>query len=460
MIYSALIRFRLLASFCPYCWLLSFSLLWGLAVLLPHGAVVCFANSEEKDDILLLEFTSTGCGACQQIKPLLDEMRRQGYPIKTVSLDERKNRAVFNQYGVQSMPTLIMLLDGREVERIVGQGEGMRELQPQLLTLFNETIAMKKSRMTQSSTGLVNSAIVRLQVATGNATDSGTGTIIHVNRLPQGLEALVLTCGHLFRENKGIGPLQVDLFHPQTGEAVRVQGECIRYDNEIDLAFVGIPLPFDVQPIPIVSFEYLPRPGDKVISIGCSGGRAPTILEHQILSTDRSFFQPKPESSKSSFHYIQVSTAPVVGRSGGGLFVQNEKGLHLLGVCNAGDPQTNDGFFVPASIVYQEILTTSSLSFVYNDLIRQQSSPVPIATPTTGISAVSAMMTDHSSGQTRSANFEGALSQENPLDASLAELRRRQQQGAEIICIVNWNQTTSNDGKVRETEIIRLPGNN
>ena len=51
-------------------------------------------------------------------------------------------------------------------------------------------------------------ATVRLRVHDGHGYGAGTGTIIDTH----GEEALVLTCGHLFRETDGKGKIEVDLF--------------------------------------------------------------------------------------------------------------------------------------------------------------------------------------------------------------------------------------------------------
>ena len=50
------------------------------------------------------------------------------------------------------------------------------------------------------------SATVRLRVHDGHGYGAGTGTIIDTH----GEEALVLTCGHLFRETQGKGKIEKD----------------------------------------------------------------------------------------------------------------------------------------------------------------------------------------------------------------------------------------------------------
>ena len=62
-------------------------------------------------------------------------------------------------------------------------------------------------------------ATVRLRVVDATGVSHGTGTIIDVH----GDEALVLTCGHIFRESQGRGEIFVELFvarsHPTRARA-------------------------------------------------------------------------------------------------------------------------------------------------------------------------------------------------------------------------------------------------
>ena len=58
-------------------------------------------------------------------------------------------------------------------------------------------------------------ATVRVRVTDPDGTSKGTGTIIDLH----GDEALILTCGHIFRASQGSGQIEVDLFAP--GQGVR-----------------------------------------------------------------------------------------------------------------------------------------------------------------------------------------------------------------------------------------------
>lgn len=62
-----------------------------------------------------LYFGTPWCGPCKQIKPLL---RTSNKPIVEYNADT--NKRLVNMYNIRSVPTLIVVRDGNEVERYVG----------------------------------------------------------------------------------------------------------------------------------------------------------------------------------------------------------------------------------------------------------------------------------------------------------------------------------------------------
>jgi thiol-disulfide isomerase/thioredoxin len=63
----------------------------------------------------VLAFTADWCQACQQDKPKLAELRRQG--VKVVEIDYDARPDLVRKYRVRRLPTYIVLKDGKEVER-------------------------------------------------------------------------------------------------------------------------------------------------------------------------------------------------------------------------------------------------------------------------------------------------------------------------------------------------------
>lgn len=68
----------------------------------------------------LLDFYADWCGPCQMLKPTLEEFEK-AHPevtVKRVNIDEEEDLA--SQYGISSIPCLVVLKDGKEIAREVG----------------------------------------------------------------------------------------------------------------------------------------------------------------------------------------------------------------------------------------------------------------------------------------------------------------------------------------------------
>ena len=68
--------------------------------------------------VKLIWFTMTHCGPCQSIRPHVERMHADGLPVFKVDLDREPGFAA--KYRVNSAPTFVLEVDGREVDRTVG----------------------------------------------------------------------------------------------------------------------------------------------------------------------------------------------------------------------------------------------------------------------------------------------------------------------------------------------------
>jgi thioredoxin 2 len=70
---------------------------------------------------VLVDFWAAWCGPCRMIGPVLEDLaRRHAGHLKLVKVDVDANPALAARFGAQSIPLLVVIREGREVDRIVG----------------------------------------------------------------------------------------------------------------------------------------------------------------------------------------------------------------------------------------------------------------------------------------------------------------------------------------------------
>jgi thioredoxin 1 len=91
------------------------------------GNTVTVTDKTFADDVLtsekpvLVDFWATWCGPCKMVAPVLDEIAGENKDMLTVAkLDIDANPSTARDYGVMSIPTMIVFQDGKAVKQIVG----------------------------------------------------------------------------------------------------------------------------------------------------------------------------------------------------------------------------------------------------------------------------------------------------------------------------------------------------
>lgn len=70
---------------------------------------------------VLLECWASWCGACKSAAPTIDQLAMEyAGRLKVAKLNVEQNPATASQYGVQSIPTMLLFKGGRSVDRFVG----------------------------------------------------------------------------------------------------------------------------------------------------------------------------------------------------------------------------------------------------------------------------------------------------------------------------------------------------
>jgi len=455
------------------------------------------------EENVLLGFYSDHCPPCRTMLPVVQQLAARGYPIRKVNVE--REPALAAQFGVRGIPCFVMLANGREVDRVVGstsQGRleqmlakaqtrrpadaspsqwasaepaasgsvaipavetdatfattppGGSKREPPIANLAPAAAsaagpASAAEALDELESQLISST-VRLRIEDAGGHSCGSGTIIDARNG----EALVLTCGHLFRDSQGKGRIEVDVFGP--GPMQGLPGRLIHYDLEKDLGLLSIRVPGPVRAARLAPRGHQVAKGTKVLSVGCNNGSPPTARPSHVTAIDK-FLGPSN---------IVASGLPVQGRSGGGLF--SADGL-LIGVCNAAVPTDNEGLYAALATIHGE-LDQTELSFVSrpaadkppdqvmlasaepptmpkrmpppSDLLRLTEGPrepaVPTALETSGSDG--ARLPRETRGEPARTSESGPGPQPAALrpdeKAALEEIQRKSGEGAELICII------------------------
>jgi thiol-disulfide isomerase/thioredoxin len=415
-------------------------------------------------ETMLIDFSADWCGPCRQMEPVVQQLSQMGYPVRKVNVDHEPG--LVSQFKVTGFPTFLLVVDGREVDRKVGAtslaeleqmltrhgvgtGSSVREARGQSpdpghrRSTFAEPASSRGApRATPASTsansggmaapldeaGLhkrLMAASVRLKIDDPQGHSYGSGTIIGTS----GEDAVVLTCGHIFRDSGGKGDVSVDLFGSEAPHGIA--GRILCYDLKSDVGLVSFRPGCHVVAAPVAEASYQVRRGNPVINIGCNNGGEPSLRTSHVTSLDKFLGPPN----------LQVAGQPVQGRSGGGLFSADGR---VIGVCNAADPADNEGLYAALPSIWSQLERIGwggDASQTSRDEMarrrrnaapapqREASEPEPLPTTT----SAAPLMANAGPANPSNTSIAGPINQAER--GALAAIQQRSSE-AEVICIV------------------------
>lgn len=77
-------------------------------------------NDEIKDGLVLVDFYATWCGPCKMMHPVIDEVAFLYKDLKIIKVNVDNHSDLSREYGVMSIPTIILFKDGNIVEKNIG----------------------------------------------------------------------------------------------------------------------------------------------------------------------------------------------------------------------------------------------------------------------------------------------------------------------------------------------------
>ncbi len=335
-----------------------------LATVISSSFALCLPSHAKTE---LLVFSSPHCGPCQQLKPTVAELAKQGYPIRPV--DVTQHPALATKFRVSRVPALVMVSDGREVARQLGGDRGSIQrmfaaaglhspppvggpnpswtqetphapaIPARQVSEASHNVPSAPSVPAEFATRLLETS-VRITINDATGKSHGTGTIVDTR---EG-DALVVTCGHLFRGESAKGEITIERFRVTGGglEVLdRARGHLESYDLDRDVGLVSFRPNGEVAVAPVAA-QFGEQINDRVWSVGCDLGAKPTVRDSRVTDIDRYHGPPN----------VETSGAPIQGRSGGGLF--NAEG-ELIGVCFAADEAGDEGLYSGLASVHAQL---------------------------------------------------------------------------------------------------------
>ena len=74
----------------------------------------------KSDKKVFIDFYASWCGPCQMFAPVVDEVSNEIDSVKFVRIDTDEENNLAEKYGIYSIPTIIIIENGKEIKRVEG----------------------------------------------------------------------------------------------------------------------------------------------------------------------------------------------------------------------------------------------------------------------------------------------------------------------------------------------------
>ena len=252
-------------------------------------------------DVTAIYFGANYCQPCRSLRPSLSRLQRD-YAVQKI--DTTRDRATTRQYEVRSIPQIVFLDDGIEIDRIQGTSP--------------DWLARCQMRLSGRNNWRPIRAAVRVR------TPGGMGSGVILSSVPG--RTVIATAAHVVR---GSQTVTVDLFRDFGVKTYTATVAAVT--DTTDLALLTVAANTLPLPAALGAENTAVSLGDTVFGIGCSGGAGVSVMACRVVSVDGGD--------------VFASGAVAQGRSGGGLY---NRRFELIGICSATNSRRQDGWYIGA----------------------------------------------------------------------------------------------------------------
>ena len=80
-----------------------------------------FAEVIENNDIVIVDFWAPWCGPCRMVEPIVEKLAHElSGRLRVVKVNVDQNPIIAQRYGIQSIPTMMVVKNGQIADRWLG----------------------------------------------------------------------------------------------------------------------------------------------------------------------------------------------------------------------------------------------------------------------------------------------------------------------------------------------------
>ena len=79
-----------------------------------------FQEKISQNQLVVVDFNADWCSPCRKLEPVFQALAKQHPECRFISVDVDDNEEIANNYSINSLPTVVLFREGKEMKRIVG----------------------------------------------------------------------------------------------------------------------------------------------------------------------------------------------------------------------------------------------------------------------------------------------------------------------------------------------------